>query len=77
MNMSLADKIKNIRRRKGMSQKKLGSLLGISDRAVSKWENGISKPSVENLFQLSKILNVSADYFCNTKFIIFNVNNFG
>ncbi len=64
-NESISAKIKKLRAEKGISQKQLGDYLGISDRAVSKWENEISLPSVENLFKLSKIFNVSADYFTN------------
>jgi len=63
MNKIIANNIKKLRTERGLSQKELGEALGISDRAVSKWENGLSKPSVENLFELSKIFNVSADFF--------------
>ncbi len=63
MNESISKKIKALRIKKGMSQKRLGEYLGISDRAVSKWENELSKPSIENLFELSKIFQVPVDYF--------------
>ena len=45
------------------SQKDFGALIGISDRAVSKWENGLSNPSAQNLIAISKIFNVPVDYF--------------
>ena len=32
--------IASLRREKGMTQKELASLLGVSDKAVSKWERG-------------------------------------
>lgn len=63
MKKNLADRIKSARRAKGFTQKDVGERLGISDRAVSKWENGIARPSVENLFALAGILGVSVDYF--------------
>lgn len=56
MQQSLSEKIRKKRKEKGLSQKMLASRLGISDRAVSKWEKGLSKPSVENLFKVSEIL---------------------
>lgn len=63
----LSDKIKLLRVEMGLSQKQLGNVLGISDRAVSKWENGISKPSLDNIFKLSSFFRVSPEYF--------NINN--
>lgn len=63
MNKFQINKLKQLRLKNNMSQKKLGKYLGISDRAVSKWENGLSQPSVKNLLQLSKIFNISAEYF--------------
>lgn len=55
--------IKELRIKNGMSQKTLSENLGISNRAVSKWENGLSQPSATHIFSLSKIFNVSMDYF--------------
>ena len=52
-----------LRKDSGMSQKQLGEYLGISDRAVSNWENGISFPSTQNLMKISKLFKVSPDYF--------------
>ena len=49
-----SNKIKELRELNHITQKKLGDLLGISDRAVSKWEQGLSKPSGENLISLAK-----------------------
>lgn len=55
--------IKELRIKNNMSQKTLSKNIGISNRAVSKWENGISQPSAEHIFGLSKIFNVPMDYF--------------
>lgn len=55
--------IKELRIKNKMSQKTLGKNLGISNRAVSKWENGLSQPSAKHIFSLSKIFNVPMDYF--------------
>ncbi len=46
-----------------MSQSRLGEYLGLTNRAVSKWENGICVPSAKNLISLSKIFNVPLEYF--------------
>ena len=52
-----------LRRRAKMSQKQLGQYLGLTNRAVSKWENGICTPSSKNLISLSKIFNIPLEYF--------------
>ena len=51
--------IQGLRIDKGMTQAQLAELLGISDRAVSKWETGKSFPDVSILKPLAKILDVS------------------
>ena len=58
-----SNKIKELRELNHITQKKLGDLLGISDRAVSKWESGLSKPSGENLISLARIFNVHEESF--------------
>ncbi len=62
MNEFNPDIVKELRKKRKISQKTLGESLGISDRAVSKWESGLSKPSGQNLIRLSKIFNVPVEY---------------
>ena len=45
----------------GLSQKELAARLGVSDKAVSKWENGRSKPSNKTLLDLAKLFGISTD----------------
>ncbi len=59
----MAEKIRAARILRGMTQSELGKLLGVSDRTVSKWENGISSPSVENFITLSEVLELPNDHF--------------
>ncbi|MEY8367343.1 helix-turn-helix transcriptional regulator [Anaerovoracaceae bacterium 42-11] len=47
------------RREKGMTQKQLAELLGVTDRAVSKWERGKSFPDVSLLLPLCEALSIS------------------
>ncbi len=61
------ESIKKLRTRNNISQKKLGEYLGISDRAISKWENGLSMPSSQNLITLSKMFDVPLEYFLNAQ----------
>lgn len=54
----LPDKFREFRKNYNLSQKEVAALLGISDRAISKWENGLSVPSSEHLVLLAKIFNI-------------------
>lgn len=47
------------RREKGLTQQQLGELLGVTNRAVSKWENGRSFPDVGLLESLCDTLEIS------------------
>ena len=58
-----AEKITELRKKNKLSQKALGDYLGVSDRAVSKWEKGVSSPSGQNLIYLSKLFNVPVEFF--------------
>ena len=42
-----------------MTQKELADKLHITDKAVSKWERGLSFPDISILIPLSEVLNVS------------------
>ncbi len=63
MNMFQPERVIVLRKKNNMSQKELGDRLGISDRAISKWETGLSVPSGKHLIELASVLNVSTEYF--------------
>lgn len=47
------------RREKNITQCELAEMLGISDRAISKWENGVCMPDVSNIPKLCNILGIT------------------
>lgn len=51
--------IVNRRKAINMTQKELADKLHITDKAVSKWERGLSFPDISSLIPLSEVLNVS------------------
>ena len=51
--------VASLRREKGMTQKDLAERLYVSDKAVSKWERGLSLPDVGLLMPLAEALDVS------------------
>ena len=57
-------KIKELRKKKDMTQEKLADALCVSHQIISKWENGIATPDVNVLCALSSIFNVSLDALC-------------
>jgi len=46
-----------------MSQEKLGELLGITFQQVQKYEKGSNRVSASRLYQISRVLGVSVQYF--------------
>ena len=47
------------RKKLGLTQKELAEIIGVTDKAVSKWENGRGFPDISLLDPLSKALNIS------------------
>lgn len=63
--MKLADKIIKHRKANGWSQEEFAEKLDVSRQAVSRWENGTALPDAQNVLQISKLFNVTADYLLN------------
>ena len=51
--------LKQLRKENGMTQEQLGDKVGVSNKTVSRWENGNYMPPVECLSILSDIYNIS------------------
>lgn len=60
--MTLGQKLRLLRKEKGISQEKLAEQLGVSRQAVSKWELDITLPETENIIKIGNIFDVSYDY---------------
>ena len=61
--MEFKDKLKKLRKEKGISQQQLSESIFISRSAVAKWENGLGFPSEESLEALSKYFEVPKDFW--------------
>lgn len=53
------NRLYELRTQKKLTQKELGRILGVSNKAVSKWETGEAKPRVDTIHKLSQLLGVS------------------
>ena len=58
----IADRIRFLRTRQGLSQADLARLLRITRSSVNAWELGISTPSTATIISLAQIFHVSTDY---------------
>ena len=54
--------LRGLRAGKGLSQKKLAEIVGVSPGNVSDWESGKTKPGYVALAALARCFGVSADY---------------
>ena len=50
-----------LRKEKGMTQQDLAGKMGVTDKAVSKWERNLSYPDTASLPKLAETLGVSVD----------------
>ena len=86
--MTLGDKLYQLRTKKDISHEKMGFELDISKTAIIKWEQGKSKPSMDNLLKIcnyfetdvySLLEDVNNVNFANAKFkgssYVINPNN--
>jgi transcriptional regulator with XRE-family HTH domain len=61
MNLEIANRLVELRRRHGLSQEELADKLGVSRQAVSKWERVEAAPDTDNLIALAKLYDISID----------------
>ena len=66
-NTSMGEIISTLRKEKGMTQKDIANQLGITDKAVSKWERDIAFPDTATIPKLAEILGVSVEELMQAK----------
>lgn len=59
-----AERIKECRRKLGISQQRLGEILGVSAVSVCKWENGQNEPDISKLTRMADLFGTSLDELC-------------
>lgn len=65
--MTLGQKLKEIRKKFGLSQEQLADILNVSRQAITKWETDRGTPDISNLQELSKMFGITVDYLLNTE----------
>ena len=71
-NTSMGEIISTLRKEKGMTQKDIADKLGITDKAVSKWERDVAFPDTATIPKLAEILGVSVQELMQAKAVPVN-----
>ena len=61
MNINIGENIRNLRKRKNITQEELAEHLGISFQSISKWERADGFPDITMLPDLADFFNISVD----------------
>ncbi len=69
--MDFGDKLIEIRKKRGLSQEKLGEIVDIDKRLISRYETGKNVPSIEVAKKFAVALSVSLDYLMGLGFSLF------
>lgn len=64
---NMGDLILKLRKEQNMTQKELAEKLNITDKAVSKWERGITCPDINTIPMLAKTLGITSEELLNIK----------
>ena len=67
MKKTLGAMIAELRKQHSMTQLELAEKMGVTDKAVSKWERDLSCPDINSLSNLAEILGVSVEELMQTK----------
>ena len=63
--IEFGNRLYQLRIKARLSQAQLGEKVGVSNKAVSKWENGQTKPGLDIVHKLADVLSVSVDELLN------------
>ena len=61
---AFGNKLLEMRTQRGLSQTDLAGMLGVTNKAVSKWETGKSKPTTNVIRKLAALLRLILTSFC-------------
>ena len=61
------NKIAELRKEKGLSQRQLAKEIGTSQANLSRWEQGLNAPSILECWKIADYFEVSIDLICGKK----------
>lgn len=62
-----SDRLKELRIKNNMMQKELAEKLGVSNKSISAYENGLSEPNINTISKIADIFGVNAGYLLGGK----------
>jgi transcriptional regulator with XRE-family HTH domain len=65
MDATFAERLKDLRKKKGLSQNQLAELINVHFAQVSRYERGETKPNAEAMTKLAQALDTTVDYLMN------------
>lgn len=65
--MTLGERIRELRKKHGLSQEQLADKLNVSRQAVQKWESGVNEPNIETIKCIACYFQVDYGYLLNGK----------
>ena len=65
MSERFPERLRTLRRRKGLSQQALGERLGVSQTSIYKWESGQAEPDMETLREIAAFFGLTMDALCS------------
>lgn len=67
MKKTMGEIIGTLRKEKGMTQKDLAEQMGVTDKAVSKWERNLSCPDISSIPHLAEVLGAGVETLMDVK----------
>ena len=73
--MVKGDRLKALRKEKGLTQSQLGELIGVKKSVICLYERELRNPTIESIVALCQIFNVDADYLIGNDTLATGDNN--
>ena len=61
MKIQIGDRIKELRIKRGLTQRELAEIFAVTSQSVSRWENGLSYPDIEQLPMIADYFDITVD----------------
>jgi len=74
--MSFGSRLKQRREQLGLKQSELGQMLGVTGSAIGNYENDVSSPKAEILYQVFDVLKCDANYLFQDEMRTIETNDF-
>ena len=68
--MVKGERLKNLRKEKGLTQSQLGELIGVKKSVICLYELELRNPTLESIIKLCEIFNVDADYLIGSDVLV-------